>query len=189
MWAPWSNTLSSNDRGLKELQIVPFPRNERCVWIPCAKDRKMQRFNIFWCTFSAPFQSSLRSNYTLWGKNTIQQQLHIQKTEKKICCRSKQTFSISQEFPNCSLSWGNYISADKSTQLSLNIIRPERRWDLSLEETQAVALHFITQSETWNDEVSIRTSFTLHRVVLEYPHRWSGTETFLSCRAHRLNAL
>lgn len=107
---------------------------------PSCEDGKMQRFNIFWCTFSAPSPSSLRSNYTLWGKNTFQQQLHIGKTEKKIYCRSEQTFSISQEFPSCSPRWGNYISADRSTQISLNIIRPERRWDLSLEETQAVAL-------------------------------------------------
>lgn len=131
MWAPCGGIRSppmTSDCAVPEEWTVRLD--------PSCEDGKMQCFIIFWCTFSAPSQSSLRSNYTLWGKNTLQQQLHIQKTEKKISCRSEQTFSISQEFPNCSLRWGNYISADKSTQISPNIIRPERRWDLSLEEAQ-----------------------------------------------------
>lgn len=158
MWAPCGVIWSPPITGMKGLQTVQFLMNERCVWIPRAKTEKC---NVL-TSFGALSQSSLRSNYTLWGKNTLQQQLHIRNTEKKICCRSEQTFSISQEFPNCSLRWGNYILADKSTQISLNIIRPERRRGLSLEETQAVTLDcYYVLLLNRKHEVSIRTSFTL----------------------------
>lgn len=50
-------------QGLKELQIVPFPRNERCVWIPRAKMEK--------CNVSSSFGAHLVPRpKAVWGQTT-----------------------------------------------------------------------------------------------------------------------